>query len=129
MKKLLIIVALFSANVLAGDTEIQTLIAKENALRVRFNNMAASHNEVVTKEQSDEIINITRNNVIHLIEAKHVTLDKCENVGEAAYKFTEKSKGVYLNLGIDKEMVERYVLSVANYSEAVCNAYLTRDEK
>ena len=53
MKKLMIIVALFSVNALAGNSEIHTSIAKENAFRVKFNNMAASHNEVVTKEQSD----------------------------------------------------------------------------
>lgn len=128
MKKLIIIVALFSANALAGNAEIHTLIAKENELRVRFNNIIASHNEVVTKESSDEIISIARNNVIHLIEVKHVTLDKCENVGEAFYKSSEPSRTYFLSMGTDQDMVDRYILAIANYSEAVCNAYLTRDK-
>lgn len=86
MEKLIIIVALFSANALTGNAEIHTPIAKENAFRVRFNNMAASHNEVVTKEQSDGLIKGHMESIIHLIQAKHVTIDKCENAGEALYK-------------------------------------------
>lgn len=83
MKKLMIIVALFSVNALAGNSEIHTSIAKENAFRVKFNNMAASHNEVVTKEQSDGLIKGHMESIIHLIQKKHVTIDECENAGEA----------------------------------------------
>lgn len=129
MKKLIIIVALFSANALDGNAEIHTLIAKENALRMRFNNMAASHNEVVTKEQSDELIKGHMESIIHLIQAKHVTIDKCESAGESLYKANKSWENDFIKMGTDKEIVDRYILAIADYSEAVCNAYLTRDEK
>lgn len=36
---------------------------------------------------------------------------------------------IFLKIGTDKEIVDRYILAIADYSETVCNAYLTRDEK
>lgn len=128
MKKLLLLTFLFSSHTFAGSAEIQTLMMRENRLRLDFSNLMAAHNEVPKKEYADDIINRIDQGIIKTIITKNVKQSQCDSIAEYFYTHSDDQYELFLKPGIDKKLVDRYVLSTANYIEAVCNAYITKDQ-